>query len=267
MGSSLGLALKQRGAPVKVHAYARRPQTREAAAVRGAADEMFAHPADAVEGADLVVFCVPVLSIPELTKACLPGLRSGMILTDVGSTKAKLDQMMNELIAGTGTEFIGSHPICGSEMQGIEAGSGSLYDGSVTVVTPSIIADEHAVEKISELWKMAGSMVSVMSPEEHDRILAATSHLPHVAAAALVLSGGVDGTLCGNGFRDSTRIAEGSPDVWADIAKTNGPALKKALKGYCENIYDLVALIDEGDREKLAAWFASARDKRRELLG
>ena len=117
MGSSLGLALKKRGVPVRIHAYARRAETREAALKLGIADEVFDDPAKAVKGADLVVLCVPVLTIPDLAKACRAGLKSGTILTDVGSTKACLNKLMAEALNGTGVEFIGSHPICGSEQQ------------------------------------------------------------------------------------------------------------------------------------------------------
>lgn len=267
MGSSLGLALKKRGVPVRIHAYARRAETREAALNLGVADAVFADPAEAVRGADIVVLCVPVLTIPELAKACRSGLKPGAILTDVGSTKACLNEMMVEVLAGTGVEFIGSHPICGSEQQGIEAGVADLYEGAMTVVTPPPLANDSSVEKVSNLWKSAGSSVAVMDAKQHDAILAATSHLPHVVAAALVLSSGENGLFCGNGFRDTTRIAEGSPQVWSDIVCTNAPALKEALRIFFQNLNELTALVEEGDGEKLANWFAAARDKRKELLG
>ena len=266
MGASLGLALKKREVPVRIQAYARREETRKLALERGAADAVFADPAEAVQDADLVVFCAPVLSIPELAKACRAGLKPGAILTDVGSTKGCLNILMAEVLAGIHVEFIGSHPICGSEQQGIEAGDADLYDGAMTVVTPSALADEASVEIVSNLWKSAGSLVTVMDAVMHDQILAATSHLPHVVAAALALSAGDNGLFCGSGFRDTTRIAEGSPQVWSDIVRTNAPALKTALQNFCLNLNELAALIDEGNGEKLANWFAAARDKRKELL-
>jgi prephenate dehydrogenase len=255
MGSSLGLALKKRGVPVRIHAYARRAETREAALKLGVADAVFSDPAEAVRGAGLVVLCVPVLTIPELAKACLPGLSPGAVLTDVGSTKAGIEKQMKTL----GVNFAGSHPICGSEQQGVEAADADLYEGAVTVVTSEN-------EKVSNLWKSAGSRVIQMDAAQHDRILAATSHLPHVVAAALVLSAGGNGLFCGSGFRDTTRIADGSPQVWSDIVLTNGPALKAALERFRENLDRLGALIDEGDGRKLAGWFAAAREQRKELL-
>jgi prephenate dehydrogenase len=267
MGSSLGLALKKRGVPVRVHAYARRAETRKAAMNLGVADAVFDDPAKAVKDADLVVLCVPVLTISELAKACRVGLKPGAILTDVGSTKACLNELMAEALAGVDVEFIGSHPICGSEQQGIEAGDADLYEGAVTVVTPSALANKASVEEVSNLWKDAGSSVTIMDAKQHDAILAATSHLPHVVAAALALSAGDNGLFCGSGFRDTTRIAEGSPQVWSDIVLTNGPALKVALKNFRGNLDELAALVEEGNGEKLADWFAAARDKRKELLG
>jgi prephenate dehydrogenase len=267
MGSSLGLALKKRAVPVRIHAYARRPETRAAALNLGVADAVFSDPVQAVQGADLVVFCVPVLTIPELAKACRAGLKQGAIITDVGSTKACLNKLMAEALAGTGAEFIGSHPICGSEQQGIEAGDADLYDGAVTVVTPQPNSLQIAVGKVSGLWKQVGSIVKEMNADEHDCILAATSHLPHVVAAALALSAGDSGLFCGSGFRDTTRIAEGSPQVWSDIVRTNAPALKAALQNFSHHLNELTALVEDGDGEKLANWFAAARDKRKELLG
>lgn len=266
MGSSLGLALKKRGAPVRIHAYARREETRALALERGVADAVFADPAAAVRGADIVVFCAPVLSIPALAEACRTGLAAGTLLTDVGSTKEFLARSLAGIFQGTGVEFIGSHPICGSEQQGIAAGHADLYDGAVTVVTPPAQASAAAIEKISNLWRSAGSSVTVMEAAAHDRILAATSHLPHVVAAALALSAGDNGLFCGSGFRDTTRIAEGSPQVWSDIVLTNAPALTAALKIFCNHLNELATLVDEGDGEKLANWFAAARDKRKELL-
>lgn len=266
MGSSLGLALKKRGVPARIRAYARRPETRTAALSLDAADEVFADPAEAVQGADLVVLCVPVLTIPSLAEACRPGLKPGAVLTDVGSTKAELIRQMTQALDGADAVFVGSHPICGSEQQGIEAGDADLYDGAVTVVTPVPGASAAAVEAVCGLWRSAGSTVRTMAAEEHDRILAATSHLPHAAAAALALCAGNDGTFCGSGFRDTTRIAEGSPQVWSDIVLTNAAALKAALGAFRGRLDELAALIEQGDGEKLAEWFAAARGKRKELL-
>jgi len=265
MGSSLGLALKKRGVDVEIRAYARRAETRDAVLKVDAADAVFDDPIEAVRGADMVVFCVPILTIPELAKACLSGLSPEAILTDVGSTKAELATLMDDLLVGTDAVFVGSHPICGSEQHGIEAGKSNLYKGAVTVVTPKSDAIEGTVSEVSNLWKSVGSAVRVMSPETHDEILATTSHLPHMVAATLVRSVN-DGLFCGTGFGDTTRIAAGSPEVWSDIVRTNAPALKTALIEFRGHLEELETLIDADDDEKLVNWFAVARDKRKELL-
>lgn len=266
MGSSLGLALKAHGFAGRIQAYARREETRAAALRRGVADAVFADPAEAVRGADLVVLCLPVLSIPALAKACLPGLKPGAVITDVGSTKAELNRLMRTVLDGSGVEFVGSHPICGSEQQGIDAGVANLYEGAVTVVTPHAGNSSTAVSAVSALWEKVGSTVCSMSAEEHDQTLAATSHLPHVVAAALCLSAGHQGLFCGSGFRDTTRIADGSPQVWSDIVRTNSPALKKALALFRKQLDELEDRMNAADGEPLMEWFDAARRQRKELL-
>lgn len=266
MGSSLGLALKARCPDVRIQAFARREETRALVLERGAADAVYADPAAAVAGADVVVFCVPVLTIHELAKACLPGLKPGAILTDVGSTKGELNRLMTDVLAGSEAVFVGSHPICGSEEQGAGAGFAELYENAVTVVTPQPDTPDAAIEQVSALWKKAGSSVALMSAEEHDCVLARTSHLPHIVAAALVFSVGENGAFCGSGFRDTTRIAEGSPAVWRDILTTNRVALQDALTTCRAELDRITQLLDENDPEKIEAWLADAAAKRKELL-
>lgn len=266
MGSSLGLALKKRGVPVRIHAYARRAETRALTLERGVADAAFADPAEAVRGAGLVVLCVPVLAIPGLAQACRAGLQKGTLVTDVGSTKGSLDERMTEVLSGSGSEFIGSHPICGSEQQGVEAGDADLYEGAVTVVTPAAHSSAAAIEKVSGLWRQAGSVVKIMSAEEHDQILARTSHLPHIAAAAVALSAGENGLLCGSGFRDTTRVAAGSPIVWRDIISTNRKQIQIALDDCLNELNDLRGMLENDDSSAIAMWLERAAMNRKKLL-
>lgn len=266
MGASLGLALKRRGVPVRIHAYARRAETREAAVRLGATDVAFADPAEAVRGAGRVVFCLPVLTIPAVAAACRAGLCSGAVLTDVGSTKAALVRQMAVALEGAPVEFVGSHPICGSEQQGLEAGRTDLYEGAMTVVTPSAGSTASAVEAVSTLWKQVGARVTVMDADEHDRILATTSHLPHAAAAAVVLSAGDNGLFCGSGFRDTTRIAAGSPEVWRDIFLTNRQPVLTALEACRRELDRLTVLLERNDAVGIEAWLAQAAAVRRALL-
>ncbi|MCX6998556.1 MAG: prephenate dehydrogenase/arogenate dehydrogenase family protein [Kiritimatiellaeota bacterium] len=271
MGGSLGLALKARGGPGSVTGYARRPETRAAALQRQAVDAVCADPAEAVKNADLVVLCVPVLSMPALARACAPGLSAGSLVSDVGSTKAWLTTAMRVSLQGTGAVFVGSHPIAGSEQQGLEAGRADLYAGAVTVVTADGSEPAGAVERVQEFWAQLGAQVRVMRPEEHDRVMARTSHLPHVVAALLAATvgreGGTEriGPFCGPGFRDTTRVAEGSPDVWSDILQSNGPAVTEELVALKKKLDEVLALFAQDDREALRRFLRDSRASRQAL--
>lgn len=266
MGSSLGLALKKRCPGTRISVYARREQTRREVLERVAADDVFADPADAVREADCVVLCVPVLSIANLAAQCLPGLKPGAVLTDVGSTKTVVQREAGAVLAGTGHSFVGSHPVCGSERQGVEAGDEDLYQGAVTVITPEQETPTDAVAQVQALWEAAGSRVCRMSAEEHDRVLARTSHLPHLVAAAAVLSAGDKGMLCGSGFRDTTRVASGSPTVWKDILLTNRDAVLDALCDYIAHLARLQEDLGEGKGPAVEQWLADAVVQRAALL-
>lgn len=271
MGSSLGLALKQRGAPVEVRAFARRAETCDAALKLGAADAVFTDPVEAVSEADLVVFCVPILTIPDLTEVCLDALKSGAVLTDVGSTKSELNLSMHRLLSDRDACFIGSHPICGSEKTGVEAGVASLYDGRLTVVCAPDDAPDGAVEAVSNLWKTVGSEVTTMSVDQHDAMLASTSHLPHMVAAALARSvaGGspeAKADFCGTGFKDTTRVASGSADMWVDIIDTNRAALEEELNRFHGELEGLIDILRSGNGEDIRDWLEEAAAVRNQML-
>jgi len=235
MGASLALALRKRGYAGRIVAFARKETTRREALARGIVDEAFADPDAAVAAASLAVLCAPIRACVELAADVAPALRPGTLVTDVGSTKGWLcRQMAGVLPAGA---FVGSHPIAGSEKQGLEAASADLYENALTVVAAAPDASAEAVERVAALWRSAGSRTCRMEPEDHDRLLARTSHLPHVAAAALAKAIGRDcadqvGAFCGTGFYDSTRVASGSIDMWHDILMTNAPAVAEELAGF-----------------------------------
>jgi prephenate dehydrogenase len=272
MGGSLGLALKARGYRGAVAGYARRPSTRTLAAECGSVDEVFADVADAVRGAGIVVACAPVLSIPDLVVQAAPYLEPGAVVTDVGSTKAWIVRHAQAALSGGRAVFVGSHPIAGSERQGMESALAGLYEGSVTVVTPDG-APEEAIAATEALWRAAGSGVVRMHAGEHDRIIARTSHLPHLAAALVALGagrGGFDGesvsALCGPGIRDTTRVAEGSPDVWHDIALTNRDAIVTELEAMRDAMEELIRRLRADDFGGVRDLLAEARTARRRVV-
>ena len=272
MGGSVGLALKKRKAAGTVVGYARRAETRKLALKLQAVDEVFDDPAKAVEGADLVILCAPILAIPELAEKCAGSLKPGSLVTDVGSTKAWLAARAGALIGGAGAVFVGSHPIAGSEQQGLDAARPDLYDRAVVVVTPADGLSGPAVVKLTNFWENLGATVKVMTPEEHDRIVARTSHLPHVAAALVSSTVGRDGdlrkigTYCGPGFRDATRIAEGSPEVWHDIIQSNREFLAGELKELRAALERVLAVVEKGDSRGMLDFLENGRSRRRQLI-
>ena len=270
MGGSLGLALK-RASRVTVSAFARRAETRELAIKSGAVDEVFETPQGALRGADLAVFCTPVLSVPEIVETCMPAFGKGCIVTDVGSTKAELVRRMATLVRPGGIRFLGSHPMTGAEKTGIESARADLYAGTVTAITPGPETDPAAVEAVTDLWRSVGARVISLDPGEHDLLVARTSHLPHLIAALLVGAAGREVTprlksLVGQGFRDATRIAAGSPEMWHDIVKTNKSAIITELQGYDLALRELIRLIEDDRFDAVREMLERLRQQRADLL-
>lgn len=271
MGASLSLSLKSRGFVGKITGYARREETRLQALQDGVADEVFDHPSKAVADADIVVVCVPIWAIAKLAKQIVPALKPGAIVTDVGSTKTQLLSAMHPLFLDSPASFVGSHPIAGSEKTGIEAGDADLYKGRLTVVCPSEATSDEARGMVSSLWKSAGSSVVEMSPEQHDAMLASTSHLPHMVAAALARSvadadPAEKADFCGTGFKDTTRVASGSADMWVDIIDTNRTALEAELNRFNEELQGLIKILHDGNGDDIRKWLEDAADDRNQIL-
>jgi len=271
MGGSLGMGLKQR-TDYRVAAYARREETRSLALSLGAADEVFAVPEQAVRGADVIVLCVPVLAMPGLLESCAGGLKPGAVITDVGSTKQLLVHDLASAAAKRRASFVGSHPIAGSEMQGLDAARADLYEGALVVVTPTPGNLPSDVAKVTDLWTCVGATVRTMDPIEHDRVLARTSHLPHMVASVLAATVGRAeglegiGAFCGPGFRDTSRVADGSPEVWRDISESNADCLIAELKCFRQQLEGLLATLEAGNFSGVKDFLARSRQSRRALL-
>lgn len=269
MGASLAMALRKRGYAGRLVAYARKVETRAEALARGIVDVAFDDPDAAVKDATLVVFCTPIRSCVDLAAEIAPMLKPGTLVTDVGSTKGWIcRQMAGILPPGV---FVGSHPIAGSEKQGLQAASADLYEKALTVVAAHLDVPEEASERVAELWKSAGSRVCRMEPEDHDRLLARTSHLPHVAAAALAKAIGRDsadkvGMFCGTGFYDSTRVASGSIEMWHDILMTNASAVAEELKAFKMEVEQVYNDLQSGRFGDVTKFLERAREARAELL-
>jgi prephenate dehydrogenase len=272
MGGSLGLALKRRfGASITVHGHTRSIARGELAIKRGAIDRFHPVPADAVRAADVVVLCAPILSIPAQLASVRDGLKAGAVVTDVGSTKEVIQQQCRDLLAGRPVHFIGSHPIAGSEQQGMEAAQDDLYEGAMVVVTPGPGDSPSAVDVVTALWQGVGAVVCTMTADEHDRVLATTSHLPHLLASLLAVTVGRPGlrpdlpAFCGAGYRDTTRVAEGGTDIWVDILMSNQAAILNELRIFRQNLDGLIEKLEHRDISAIERTLEAGRISRKEV--
>jgi cytidylate kinase len=268
MGGSIGLALRKRSPGLRVHAYARREETRSQTLEKGIADAVFDDPAKAVAGADLVIACVPVCSIPDVLKAALSGLKAEAVVTDVGSTKAWLTAACREALKGSDAIFVGSHPMCGSEKTGLDVADADLYQGATCVVC-SDEENREDVWQVTRFWSGIGARVVEMSAERHDELAARTSHVPHLAASALVLSLTDSDedvkALIGPGFRDTTRVASGCPGIWRDIVCTNRESVLAGLGELQKQLAELSECIERGDDAGVEDFLAKGVSKRKSV--
>lgn len=250
MGGSLGMAVREKKIASVVAGFARREEVRKEAMKKGAVDVVYDNIHDAVIDADMVILCVPVLAVSELAKLCLPYLKSGCILTDVASTKAVIVKKIEKLFCSTKVHFVGSHPMAGSEQTGIQFARAELYKNAVVAVTSTPNSVPSSVKTVVQLWKSLDAIPIMLSPEEHDSIVARTSHLPHLVAACIVTSvlknkQPKTALLCGPGFRDSTRIAGSSEELWHDIISTNSATILKEIKFFMRVLNDVTQMIEK----------------------
>lgn len=272
MGGSIGLAIKSRRLPWEIVGYTRTPARGRQALRLGAVDRLCATPAEAVKDAEICVFCAPIQTIPDLVRKSLPGLKKGQIVTDVGSTRGFLDAEIPPLLKDRGAIFVGSHPVAGSEQQGIAAARADLYEKATILLSPSPSVPASAVAKVRRFWRQLGGRVLMIESREHDRLLARTSHLPHMIASLLALTVGRMperaqlAAFCGTGFADTSRVAEGAPEVWLDIVRTNRCNLSEELRAFRATLDRLLLHLDENDCDGVLRVLENGRSVRRELL-
>jgi cyclohexadieny/prephenate dehydrogenase len=266
IGGSIGLAAKKRGLARRVLGAGRNPASLDVARAMGAIDEGHLDLVAAVKQADVAVFCTPVDRIAEQVLSAAPMCAPGTLLTDAGSAKQTIVTALDGRLTN-GVAFVGSHPLAGSEKRGPEHADADLFVNRWTVVTPSAGTDPKAVERTKEFWQALGARVRLMSPADHDRALAVTSHLPHLAASALagILPPELH-DLTATGFRDTTRVAAGDPALWSAIFAHNRQALLDALGHFSNRLEDFRRALEAGDREAIDDLLAQAR-KVRDALG
>jgi len=268
LGGSLGLALKQRGLAARVEGYVRRAASVAECERYRVVDHATQDLASAVEGADLLVLCTPIAQMRPLTEQLLTAVKPGAIITDVGSVKECVVRELEPLAKTAGALFVGSHPMAGTEKMGVAAARLGLFDNAVCVVTPSPHSNGKALQTVVELWTRVGMRVIQLSPEKHDELVSRSSHLPHIVAAELanyVLSPvhcPEQGLLCATGFRDTTRIASGSPEMWRDIALANRRHLVRILGVFIEDLEEFRLALEHGDEKQVAEFFEKAKQRR-----
>jgi prephenate dehydrogenase len=229
IGGSLGLAARRRGVAGRVVGFDQNAAALDRAVAAGILDQACGDIRAAVAGADLVAVCTPVDQIPGQVLAAAAACRPGAVLTDVGSTKAAIVQSLHGLLP-PGVAFVGSHPLAGSEKHGPEHARANLFEGRVVVLTPMPQSPEGPVSVVRDFWEALGARVRLMEASEHDRAMALTSHLPHLVASALAATLPAElGELTATGFRDTTRLASGSPAMWTAVFRANRDAVLAAL--------------------------------------
>jgi len=268
LGGSLGLAIKRRRLAQLVCGYARRTATIKDCERLGAMDFATTDLLAAVSDADLVILCTPLAQMRSLVQQLLPALKRGAIVTDVGSVKASVIKDLESLVAKAGAHFIGSHPMAGAEKTGVRAAKADLFECAMCVVTPTRKTNKLALRKVEQFWKAVGGRLLRLTPETHDVLVSRSSHLPHVVAATLASvildpqQPKEQAALCANGFRDTTRIASGSPEMWRDIVLGNRKQLRQALDEFVRELQAVQAILRRGKAGEVLKRFETAKQRR-----
>jgi len=268
IGGSFALALRRAGAVERIVGIGRRREVLERACALGVIDEIAEGWADALDGADLVLLAAPVGQMDAILAAMAPHLRPGTVVTDAGSTKRDVVAALRSHLGAALADVVPAHPIAGAEKSGVEAAFAELYMGRKVVLTPLPESRPEAVQKVRDAWEACGANVVGMTPQEHDRVFAAVSHLPHLLAFAMMQSvaGRSNAPLlfshAASGFRDFTRIAGSHPEMWRDICVANRVALLEELDAYLGELARLRMMLVEGDGDGLEAVFERARRAR-----
>ncbi|MGD1086649.1 MAG: prephenate dehydrogenase/arogenate dehydrogenase family protein [Verrucomicrobiota bacterium] len=268
LGGSLGLAIRQRKLAAKVHAYVRRAESVAECQRLGVANLATQSMKDAVDRADLVVLCTPLSQMRELALQMRPFLKPGAVVTDVGSVKAGVAQELEPLLREYQVSFVGSHPMAGSERAGLAAARVDLFNNAICLVTPTAQSPVEAVCAVQNFWKALGGWPVRMTPELHDDLVSRSSHLPHVVAAELanyVLSPAhprEQALVCASGFRDTTRIAASSPEMWRDVVLANRKNLTRVLGVFIEDLQEFQLALEREDVRAIEEFFTKAKQRR-----
>ena len=266
LGGSLGLALRERGLAKAVAGYVRRQASVDECLRAGAVDWASRNLLEVVTDADLVVFCTPLGQMKALAEQAAAVLKKDAIVTDVGSVKGTVTRDLEPIIKKAGGHFVGSHPMAGSEKMGVLGARADLFANAICIVTAT--RSSTWGRRVEELWKTVGGKPVRMTAAQHDEFVSRSSHLPHVVAAELanyVLSPAhpkEQALVCAGGFRDTTRIASGSPEMWRDIALANRDNLAQVLGVFIDDLKEFQHALEVGDEKTIEEFFKHAKDRR-----
>ncbi len=271
IGGSLARVLKAKNLATRIIGAGRSRATLEQALKIGVIDSMGKGPAQSVEDADLVVLASPVGTFGKILSEIGPHLKPGAILTDVGSVKGALIKMIESAVP-SGSHYVPAHPIAGREKSGVAESTEMLFQGRRCILTPTARTDQKALAAVRDMWVAAGAEVTVMDADLHDKVFAAVSHLPHVAAFAMMcavaeLNTGTEDYIqfSGAGFRDFTRIAASSPEMWKDICLMNRDNLVQMIDRYLFSLNRFKREISSRDEKRLEKHLKESSDARKRL--
>jgi prephenate dehydrogenase len=273
IGGSFALALKEAGVAGHIVGMGRSPQVMARALELGIIDAVGASVQEAMRGASLVLVAAPVAQTEAILASLLPYLEEGTVLTDAGSTKSDVVAAARRALGARVGQFVPGHPIAGRESNGPDAAVADLYRGKKAVLTPLPENRAADVARVAAAWSACGAVVHQLAPAEHDKVFAAVSHLPHLLAFALVddIARKPHADLlfqyAASGFRDFTRIAASSPEMWRDISLANRDALLGELDAYLAQLTGMRAMLAAGDGAAIEAVYANARRARRQWTG
>ncbi|MBF0435335.1 MAG: prephenate dehydrogenase/arogenate dehydrogenase family protein [Magnetococcales bacterium] len=273
IGGSLARALRRKALVGEVVGVNRHRESLERAVALGVIDRFSTDPEDGVRDADLVVVATPVRAIVPTIARAAPGMMRGAVVTDAGSVKGRIVAAC-EAVMPQGVDFVGGHPIAGTEHSGVEASFATLFEGSRTILTPTEHTAKDALELVTLVWEATGSTVETMDPLHHDKVLAATSHLPHLMAYNIVktlsdLENDVQSEVfrfAASGFRDFTRIASSDPTMWRDICLENREAILEMIGRFGQDLQTLRDLVHDGNGDALHQIFSQSRATRDRVL-
>jgi prephenate dehydrogenase len=268
LGGSIGLAAKKFHAAGEIAGFVRSKKSISDCEKFGATDFATTDLLAAVSNSDLIILCTPLAQMLPVAKQFLSTLKRGAIVTDVGSVKAGAVRELESLVKKSGAHFVGSHPMAGAEKTGVAAARADLFENAVCVLTPTKKSNPTVVRDLEQFWKSLGARVLKMDAVQHDLLVSCSSHLPHVVAATLAnlvlnpASPKQQAALCANGFRDTTRIASGSPEMWRDIALANRKNLSRSLGAFIADLHKFQRILKKSDAKSIANFFTTAKARR-----